>query len=107
MIMNKRMMMRVAAVLLLGSSGMTAPIKAPAGVAVSPLFSDHMVLQRDKPLPVWGTAPAGTHVTVKFGSQEKSAEADTNNTWRVKLDPVKLSDKPQKLEILSALSQPP
>ena len=43
---------------------------------VSKLFSDHMVLQRELPVPVWGTAKAGTRITVRFGPQEKSAEAD-------------------------------
>ena len=30
-------------------------------------FSDHMVLQRDRPIPVWGWAPADREVTVRLG----------------------------------------
>ncbi|NBR42184.1 MAG: sialate O-acetylesterase, partial [Verrucomicrobia bacterium] len=36
-------------------------------------ISDHMVLQREKPVAVWGWADAGEAVTVAFGGQSKSA----------------------------------
>ena len=39
---------------------------ANAAVSVSPLFSSHMVLQRNKPVPVYGTASSGENVTVTF-----------------------------------------
>ena len=39
---------------------------ANAAVSVSPLFSNHMVLQRNKPVPVYGTAAAGENATVTF-----------------------------------------
>ena len=37
-----------------------------AAVSVSPLYSNHTVLQRDKPVPVYGRAAAGENVTVTF-----------------------------------------
>src|SRR5207253_233266 len=54
------------------------------------LFSDHMVLQRDVPIPVWGTADAGEQITVsiKGEKQEASAPAVTANsdgTFKVQL----------------------
>ena len=48
-------------------------------------FSDHMVLQRGKPVPVWGPADAGQDVTVKFGSQQAGAKADDKGNWRADL----------------------
>jgi hypothetical protein len=39
---------------------------ANAAVSVSPLFSSHTVLQRGKPVPVYGTASPGENVTVTF-----------------------------------------
>jgi hypothetical protein len=37
---------------------------ARAEVELPHFFSDHMVLQRDKPASIWGTADAGASVTV-------------------------------------------
>lgn len=48
---------------------------APAAVKLHPLFSDHMVLQRDRPVPVWGTAEPGESVTIEFAG--KTSEATT------------------------------
>ncbi len=39
------------------------------------LFTDHVVLQRDKPLPVWGTATPGERLTVAFRGQTVQATA--------------------------------
>jgi sialate O-acetylesterase len=64
------------------------PAALRADVKVASLFTDHMVLQRDMPLPVWGTADAGEQVTVKVGSQSKTATADDKGKWSVKLDPL-------------------
>ena len=53
------------------------------------VFGDHMVLQRDKRLPVWGWAKdAGQAVTVKFNRQTKTAFADKDGRWEVSLDPM-------------------
>jgi sialate O-acetylesterase len=60
-----------------------------AAVKLPPMFSDHMVLQRDTAVPVWGTATPGEKITVHFRDQEKSAEADKDGKWSVKLDPLK------------------
>lgn len=60
---------------------------AIAGVAVSGLFADHMVLQRDIPVPVWGTAAPGEEVTVTLGQHKATTTADAAGQWRVRLDP--------------------
>lgn len=52
-------------------------------------FTDHMVLQRDRAVPVWGWARPGAAVTVRFAGQEKSAKADQAGEWRLSLDPLK------------------
>ena len=49
-------------------------------------FSDHMVLQREKPVAVWGWADAGETVTVSFAGQSKSATAGTDGKWSLRLD---------------------
>ena len=62
-------------------------VAARAGtVQPAPVFTDNMVLQRDKPVPVWGKAAAGERVTVEFAGQEKTAVADEAGSWRAVLD---------------------
>jgi len=46
-----------------------------ADVKVPSIFGDHMVLQQDASLPVWGDADAGEKVTVTVGADTDSATA--------------------------------
>jgi sialate O-acetylesterase len=61
---------------------------ASAEVTLPNCFSDHMVLQREIKVPVWGTAAAGEKVTVKFRDQSQTATADAKGNWRVELAPL-------------------
>lgn len=58
---------------------------AGAAVRLPALFSDHMVLQRDRAVPVWGWAAPGEHVAVSFGGHRAEADADASGAWRVRL----------------------
>jgi sialate O-acetylesterase len=51
------------------------------------LFADGMVLQRDKPIVVWGWAKPGDLVTVRFGTQNGRGAVSPNGSWRVTLAP--------------------
>ena len=55
---------------------------AHAAVKLGAPFVDHMVLQRGKTLPVWGTADAGTDVTVSIGERHTRAKTDANDHWQ-------------------------
>lgn len=55
-------------------------------VKPSSLFCDHMVLQRNAKIPVWGTANPGEKITVEFFKRKKSTKADKNGNWKVKLN---------------------
>jgi sialate O-acetylesterase len=59
---------------------------ARADVKLPALFGDHMVLQRDKVVPVWGWADAGEMITVSCAGQTGKTTADRMGTWSVKLD---------------------
>jgi sialate O-acetylesterase len=63
------------------------------------MFTDHMVLQRDAKIPVWGEAPAGANVVVEFAGQSKSTVADAAGAWRVDLDPLGASSESRDLAI--------
>jgi sialate O-acetylesterase len=60
-----------------------------AAVKPSALFSDHMVLQRDIPAPVWGTADPGETVKVTFDGQAQSTTAAADGKWMVRLSKLK------------------
>ena len=69
-----------------------------AEVKPNSLFSDHLVLQRDVALPVWGTAKEGETVKVSFAGQVVSAVAK-DGQWSVRLKPVPASKTGQTLTI--------
>ena len=63
-----------------------------ATVAVNNLFKNNCVLQRDKPVNIWGTGASGENVTVTFTrgatTQTKTATTAADGTWKVVLDPI-------------------
>lgn len=57
--------------------------------ALHGLFTDNMVLQRDKTLPVWGTSAPGQHVTVSLAGQVESTVASSHGNWVVTFKPIR------------------
>jgi sialate O-acetylesterase len=53
---------------------------------IVPIFSDNMVVQRETPVPVWGTGIEGKTVTVRFGTGKAEAVV-RNGKWRCFLPP--------------------
>ena len=66
---------------------------------VSGIFTDHMVLQRDVPVPVWGWAEPGEKITVTFLDQTVEGVTDAKGRWVVRLAPLNLSEEPRELKI--------
>ncbi|HEX8327697.1 MAG TPA: sialate O-acetylesterase [Hymenobacter sp.] len=75
--------MRVKHLLAL-SLGLT-PVAATAAVRVPALVGDHMVLQRDQPLAIWGWAEPGEKITVDFRQQKVSVVTPANGRWQATL----------------------
>ena len=63
-------------------------LPAAADVTLHGLFGDHMVLQRDAKVPIWGRADPGEEVKVVFRGQVRAATADDQGRWRVELGPL-------------------
>ena len=61
------------------------------------IFQDGMVLQREKPVAVWGTAEAGERVTVTFAGQSVQATADADGRWLARLAPMAASAEGREL----------
>ena len=60
----------IAILLLLGASFSNAQLKLPR------LFADHMVLQRDQPIKVWGWSKPSSNITMAFNGKTKKVKSD-------------------------------
>ncbi|WP_433779480.1 sialate O-acetylesterase [Flavobacterium anhuiense] len=60
-------------------------VLANANIRMPLIFSDGMVLQRDKQIPIWGFADANESVEIHFNKQVKKTTADKNGKWTVNL----------------------
>jgi sialate O-acetylesterase len=60
------------------------PLTISAQLKLAGIFSDNAVLQRQKPIPIWGWAMAFEDVTVSLGNQRQMAKADKDGKWMVK-----------------------
>ncbi len=76
-----------------------------AAITPAPLFQDGAVLQRDKPVPVWGRTEAGGKVTVSFAGQTKTTTADGAGRWLVELAPLATSAEGRPMKIQGDGSQ--
>jgi sialate O-acetylesterase len=65
--------------------GVASVMPLQADVKMPAIFGDHMVLQQEQKLPVWGTADPGEKVTVTAGDHTGTATADDKGKWRVDL----------------------
>ncbi len=60
-----------------------------AEVRLPALFSDHMVLQHEMDVPVWGWANSGEKVIVKIGDSVAETIANSEGKWKVRMGPLK------------------
>lgn len=74
---------------LLASATFAFSLLAEAKVKLPAVLSDGMVLQRERPVKIWGTADAGEAVTVTFKKKKYTASADPKGNWQVMLPSMK------------------
>lgn len=67
-------------------------------VTLPHVFSDHMVLQRERPVPVWGTTAPNAKVTLLWQGQKVHARADAEGKWKAEL-PATPAGGPYTLDI--------
>src|SRR5690625_998162 len=75
----------LAAVMSLAATTSVVWASNASPLLMNALFRDHAVLQRGRPIPVWGHAEAGQTVTVSIDGKRASARADAHGRWRVQL----------------------
>lgn len=71
----------------------------PAAVRMPLIFGDHMVLQQDIRLPIWGWADPGEQVTIAFAGQQVATSGGADGKWRVVLAPVATDGKGSVLTV--------
>ena len=75
---------------------------ADAGLRAHNLFQSNMVIQRDKPVDVWGWSRSGDKVTVTFAGKAVSAAADESGKWTVPLPAMEASSTSATMTIASS-----
>jgi sialate O-acetylesterase len=76
-------------------------LDAQPSLRVSSLFSDHMVLQREQEVTVWGDAAPGDEISVVFADQKKSTVCLRDGRWMIRLSPLKASRESRDLSVSS------
>jgi sialate O-acetylesterase len=66
-------------------------------VSLPAVFADNMVLQRERPVPIWGRAEPGEHVEIIYSKNHREVVADGSGHWRATLDPLPASSVPAAL----------
>lgn len=72
---------------------------AEAKLELPRVFGDDMVVQRDKPVRVWGWGDKGDAVTVEFAGQSKKVTVGDDGKWLLTLDPMAFNAKPQAMTV--------
>jgi sialate O-acetylesterase len=75
--------MMVVTTLTVAASPLTAAVRMPT------VFTDNMMLQRDRPVRIWGWADAGESVEVRLAGATAQAKADAKGQWLVELPALK------------------
>lgn len=70
-------------------------------LSVADIFGHDMVLQTDKPIPVWGRGVPGKNVTVQFNSTSQSTKVNPDSSWTLNLPAMTASSSPSNLTVTS------
>jgi predicted SnoaL-like aldol condensation-catalyzing enzyme len=85
------------------------PVSANQELSAARIFSDHMVMQRDQRIPVWGRGTPGDQLSVQLDKITVVTEVERNGEWRVDLPafpaggPYKLSMEDSKKKFNSMM----
>ena len=95
--------------LVLGSVAMAAESAPKKDIFVDPaagegfclhsLFQSNLVLQRGKPIAVWGWSTPGDKITVTFAGKTGTSTAGKDHSWKVTLPAMEASSKPATMTI--------
>jgi sialate O-acetylesterase len=75
------------------------PLLAQAEITLAPIFKDHAIVQREKPLPVWGRGTPGERLTITFHGQTLNTTIDSDGRWIVYFEPLAASAEGAELVV--------
>ena len=78
---------------------LTAVPAIAKGLSLHNLFQSNMVLQRGKPITIWGWAQPGEDVSVSFGGQTRTTKAGADRSWKVIFPAMPVTAQPLQMAI--------
>lgn len=72
---------------------------AVAEVRIAAIFSDHMVIQRDKPIVIWGWGTPNEKLRIHLADQSSETQITSDGRWRCTLAPLSVSTQPIEMKI--------
>lgn len=96
--LNQKLLIMKLLSYLLFVGAVVAPIIAGAEVRMPSVISEGVILQREKPVVIWGKADPGENVRVRLGGKEGTTQAASDSTWSVTLTPFEAGG-PYQLEV--------
>ena len=72
-----------------------------ANIKLAGIFGDDMVLQRNRPIAVWGWGEAGEKLTITFNAQVVQATVSKDGSWKASI-PAQKAGGPFSLKINGA-----
>ena len=63
------------------------------------IFGNNMILQADRPVPIWGQGTSGEEVVVEFAGQQKKTKVGEDGEWKVTLDPMPVNATGQPFKV--------
>jgi sialate O-acetylesterase len=97
-LLRRQSLSRVAGVVV-GVAVAMMVADAVAEVRLATVFADHMVLQRGRPVPVWGWADASSTIAVRWAGQTAEVIADEDGAWEAVLEPLTASAEGRTLVV--------
>ncbi|MGB7327125.1 MAG: sialate O-acetylesterase [Rubripirellula sp.] len=88
-----RVLLVVGVLIGTGADDVQADVRLPG------FFADHMVIQQQKPIRIWGWDNAGQRVTVSIGESSVIATADDSGRWSAELPAMTASDQPTTVAV--------
>lgn len=79
--------LRMLVVMLALAAGIVSAGQARAELKLPSIFGDHMVLQRNRRVPIWGHADANQAITVSVGSRRVTVRSDSEGRWMARIGP--------------------
>lgn len=89
--------LRVLLALTLFMNALSAQTEAK--LRLPSVLSDHMVIQRDKPVRLWGWAKPGEVIAIQLGSMNAEATTGDDGRWQAEIPPIEVAEKALTLTV--------